>query len=229
MLYTCENCKKEMNLGKEAKFCPVCGKELEKADVKVHVVELFNEGLNSKKIASKLAMSTISVDQILARAALNGDISATGLIQEKYGDKIRDIMDDNWDGQLKTIKKALPDCTYVTINYYVRSEKRKKAQKKQELKAKLIEDVKALIKNGVALDKIMADTGASGYLVERLLVEEIKNDKSIATAYINLENESKILELSNDPAWDKKLKTLKEKLPETVSYAEIKAVLAKNH
>lgn len=229
MIFKCEKCNNELNLMKEAKYCPLCGSEIEKVNLDEKVVALYNSGKSIKDIEAELHVSTIAIDQIISKAAVNGDISTAGLIQTEYADDIQAVINNDWDGKLKTIKAKVPeDCTYVTINYYVRKARRSAAEERHRSNEEKALEVRKMIRSGKDMETILKETGSSIYMAERILVEEIKKDKAVANPYINNEYKSKILDIVNDPAWDGKLKTVKDQLPDEVTYTAIKATIEKN-
>ena len=84
-----------------------------------------------------------------------------------------------------------------------------------------------MLKSGTSIEQISDAVQASAVMIERIMVEEIKKDKAIANPYINNEYKTQIMEAASDPAWDGKLRTIKEKLPDEVTYTNIKATIAK--
>lgn len=229
MIYKCNDCNTEMNLMKGAKYCPLCGKEISAVDIEKKVSDLHNAGKSVKEISTALQLTVISVEQILAKAADNGDIKTESLIQDEYASAIEAIMAGEWDGKMKTIKESLdPACTYTTINYYARRYRKKKAQERRNNLVEKRNIIANMLRAGKDIKEISAETDTSVYGIEKILVEEIEKDRAVANPYINQEYKARILEIVNDPEWDGKLRTIKEKVPEEVTYTNIKATIAKN-
>lgn len=222
MIYKCEKCNEEMKLMRKAKYCPICGSAIRPIDLEKKVADLYNSGKTVKEIAAELKMTEIALNQMISKAALNNKISSEGLIQAEYETAIMDVIMNNWDGKLKTIKKAVPDdCTYTTINYYVRKQKRVDGESK-------VIEIRNMIKKGIDVRSIADTLKTSVLRVERVLVEEIEKDKAIANAYINTDYKAQIIEIVNSPDWDGKLRSIKNMLPDDVTYTNIKATIAKN-
>ena len=66
----------------------------------------------------------------------------------------------------------------------------------------------------------------SNFLVEKLLVEEISTNKELAKPYMDESHTPLIMDLVNAPDYSGNPKDLKAKLPEDITYSEIKATLA---
>lgn len=228
MIYRCDKCDTEMKLMKGAKYCPMCGNEIKPIDLEEKVAALYNSGKTANEIATELRMSDIVISQTLSKAAVNGNVSPEGLIQEEYGPAIKAVMDDNWDGMIKTVKKAMPeDCTYTTINYFARKNRREHAIERREKNEKRANEIRSMLKSGTSIEQIAETMHVSVMMIERIMVEEIRKDKAIANPYINNEYKTQIMDAAGDPAWDGKLRTIKEKLPDEVTYTNIKATIAK--
>ena len=222
MIYRCSNCNEELTLMKGARYCPLCGHDIKPIDLEEKVSNLYNSGKTLKEIASELHITDIILDQVLAKAVINEHIPADKLIQTEYKDDIEAVITGEWDGKLKTIKTNVPDdCSYTTINYYVKLYR-------NNILGEKIDDIRSMIKRGVDITEISEQTGASTYVIERVLVEEIEKDKAIANPYINNDYKAKILEIAGSPEWDGKLRSIKKEMPEEVTYINIKATLAKN-
>lgn len=229
MIYKCDRCNKEMKLMKGANYCPICGTEIKPIDLEEKVAELYNSGKTMKEISAELRMTDIVVDQVIAKAALNGKVKTDSLVQTEYETAILEMMDNNWDGRLKTIKVAMPeDCTYTTINYYSRKHKRAVAEARRIENEKRVTEIRKLLRLGTDVQTIADEKHVSVFMVERIMLEEIEKDKAVANAYINNDYKAQILDLINDPDWDGKLGSIKSKLPEDVTYTNIKATIAKN-
>jgi len=222
MIYRCNTCEKEINLMKDAKYCPICGNHIEPINLEERIAALYDAGKNLREISSELRTTEIVVGQVLAKAALDGMIGTDGLIQTEYEAAITAAMNDNWDGKLKTLKNTLPsECSYVTLNYYARKNRRMNA----EARTNRIRD---MVKAGTPIMEIAEKTRVFVRTIERIMVEEIAKDKAVANAYINNDYKAQILEMVNAPDWNGKLRSIKEALPEEVTYTNIKATIAKN-
>lgn len=222
MIYRCNTCDKEINLMKDAHYCPICGNHIEPINLEERIAALYDSGKNLREISAELRTTEIVVGQVLAKAALDGMIAADGLIQTEYEAEIMAAMNDGWDGKLKTLKNALPnECSYVTLNYYARQNRRMNA----EVRTNRIRD---MIKAGTPVMEIAEKTHVFVRTIERIMVEEIAKDKAVANAYINNDYKAQILEMANSPDWNGKLRSIKEALPEEVTYTNIKATIAKN-
>lgn len=229
MIYKCDRCNKEMKLMKGANYCPICGTKINPIDLEEKVAELYNSGKTMKEISAELRMTDIVVDQVIAKAALNGKVKTDNLVQTEYETAILEMMDNNWDGRLKTIKVAMPEgCTYTTINYYSRKHKRAVAEARRIENEKRVTEIRKLLRLGTDVQTIADEKHVSVFMVERIMLEEIEKDKAVANAYINNDYKAQILDLINDPDWDGKLGSIKSKLPEDVTYTNIKATIAKN-
>lgn len=227
MIFKCEKCGKEMKLEKSAKFCPECGGTVKRTDLDAKIAEMYNSGKTLKDICVELKMTAITVGQLLAKLSLDGKISDS-LIQKNYENDIREVISSpDWDGKKKSIKMALPsNCSYITINYYVRKDRREKAtahRLEAEAKAQKIRD---MIHEGIPVAKISEKLQASNFLVEKLLVEEISTNKELAKPYMDESHTPLIMDLVNAPDYSGNPKDLKAKLPEDITYSEIKATLA---
>lgn len=226
MIFKCDKCNKEFNLMTKAKHCPVCGSAIEKIDLEKKIADLYLAGKTDKEIEDTIHISVITVDQILAKAAINGHIDSEKVIQMEYEDAIYALINDSWDGKLKTLKTKLPsECNYITINYFVRKKRRSAAAERHRLNSERVVKIRELIHAGKDIETIVNETGSSIYMAERILVEEIREDKSLANPYINNEYKSQILDIVNNPEWDGKLKSVKDQLPEIITYTNIKATI----
>lgn len=221
MTYKCTNCNNSFSLPTGAKYCPMCGSELKVVSLEEKVVAAYKEGKTPEKIAGELRINRYVLNQVLAKAIINGLIPETGLVQPEYKEQIEAVLKDNWDGKLKTVKEHVDEnCTYTTICYYA------KLYKSASM-ADRIETARSMIRKGVDVDTIINETDTTTYIVEDILIEEIKKDKAIANPYINNDYKAKIMEIANNPEWDRKLRSIKEQLPDEVTYTNIKATLAK--
>ena len=156
----------------------------------------------------------------MARAVADGKVATDGLVQTEYEEKINNVMNTDWDGKLKTVKSAVPEATYLTINYYA-------TKRHKEDVVRRVEKATEMVNNGEAIDKIADETKLSPFSVEKIMVQEIGKDKAVADPYIDSSYEDQILEIINSGDWDNRLSTIKNAIPEA-TYTCIKAVVAKN-
>lgn len=219
MIYNCDKCNKEINLMRGAHFCPVCGSKIHPIDFEGRVSKLHSEGKTDKEIAAELHVTEIVVGQTLAKAALNGRVEAD-VIQTEYADAIKKVMSDNWDGKTKSIKNAVPaDCTYVTINYYVRKQRRENAEARTE-------KVREMIRAGRPVLEIAEELHLQPRSIETIMLQEIEKDRAVAEHYINPDYNDKIMDIISKD-WDGRIKSIKDAIPD-ITYTNIKAYLAKN-
>lgn len=222
MIYKCITCDKEINLMKNAHYCPICGSHIEPINLEERIAALYDSGKTLREISSELRTTEIVVGQVLAKAALDGLIAPDELIQTEYEAEITAAMNEDWDGKLKTLKNALPnDCNYVTLNYYARKNRRMNAETRTNR-------IREMLKAGTPVMEIAEKTHVFVRTIERIMVDEIAKDKAVANAYINNDYKAQILEMVNSPDWNGKLRSIKEALPEEVTYTNIKATIAKN-
>lgn len=229
MIYRCNKCDKEMRLMNGAFYCPICSEKIKPIDLEARIAKLYNDGKTEKEMATDMQITDIVVNQMLAKAALNGLVKIDDLIQTEFESGIKNVLNSSWDGLLKTVKKAVNEsCTYTTINYYARKNKREQAEVKRFENEKKVTDIRNLLKRGISVQKIADTVHCSVFMVERILLEEIEKDKAAANAYIREEYKAKILGIVNNPEWNGKLKSIKDQLPKDVTYTNIKATIAKN-
>ena len=84
------------------------------------------------------------------------------------------------------------------------------------------------IREGKSPEEIMEASRANTYIVEREIVRMIREEGVNATPYIQAEYADDIVTKATAGDWDRKLRTLKDGMPEDCSYLTIKAVLAAN-
>ena len=220
MIYRCDNCNSDVTYKAGAKYCPMCGGALKRVNLENRIAEMYNAGNTEKQIAANLRITDILVSRTLARAVADGKVATDGLVQTEYEEKINNVMNTDWDGKLKTVKSAVPEATYLTINYYA-------TKRHKEDVVRRVEKATEMVNNGEAIDKIADETKLSPFSVEKIMVQEIGKDKAVADPYIDSSYEDQILEIINSGDWDNRLSTIKNAIPEA-TYTCITSVVAKN-
>ena len=224
MIYRCRKCENEMNLSKGSKYCPKCGGEITPIDIGKKIADLHMAGKTPKEISHELKVSELIVIQMLAKLALDSVIPTDGLIQVEYGPEINKIMAGDWGGKLKTIKTALsPECTYTTIQYFARQNRRENAKERD---IKKVDEIYELITQGKSIEDIAKAVGFSNYRVSRLFMDEIAKNHALAAPYLDEHYTEDIIKIVENPDWNGRVNPVKKALPDDVSYSTICATLA---
>ena len=225
MIKRCVECKTEKDYPKYFEFCPVCGGKLEKLTMKEYIMTMYDKGTAVRTIAGNIRKNPLFVCDIINRELAKTN-TVPNYIQTEYIDQIRPFVSDNdWDGKLKPIMEQLPeDCTYDTIAYVADMVRREGRLSHEEM----VNCVDNAIREGKSPEEIMEASGANTYIVEREIVRMIREEGVNATPYIQAEYADDIVTKATAGDWDRKLRTLKDGMPEDCSYLTIKAVLAAN-
>lgn len=225
MMKRCVECNTVREYPRHFDFCPVCGKKLEKLSMKEYIMTLYDKGTPVRTIAANIRKNPLFVCDII-----NHELAKTNTvpayIQTDYIDQIKPFVSDkDWDGKLKAVKEQLPeDCTYETIAYVADMVRREGRLSHEEM----VNCVDNAIRDGKSPEEIMEASGANTYIVEREIVRMIREEGVSATPYIQADYADEIVTKATASDWDRKLRTLKESMPEDCSYLTIKAVLAAN-
>lgn len=195
-------------------------------------LNLYNENKSLEEIASELSIDRDSVVDLLIDAYKdNKPVKIEDFVSKEHEEAILKLAtSDNWSGYLRDIKDSLPtDVPYCEIRTVLVLHNINK--EKDKSKMGLLSNDKYV---NMYLDKKSFREIADYYKVKLSTVENAVLESAKTNASINIDSfidpayEARILELA-DEKWDGFLRTIKEVLPENVSYMCIKAVLIKHN
>lgn len=194
------------------------------------VFKLYEEGKTVNEIASETGKTEDDVIELLIYAYREGKaVNIDDFIHPEYEKMILELVNkDEWDGYKKSLKNQLPnEVSYNEINAVLTKHKIKKEKdKEKKFNNKYVDAYLA----GKTFEEMGKEFDVKIMTAENNVLDAAKTDKRIdVDKFIDSTYEPKILEIAQNPEWDKKLRTIKAELPDDVGYLCIKAVLIKHN